>query len=269
MILDTTSKTIEVILPGAITTNQLEITADWVDTANGSTFAPGGTSLVTNGGTAVTAVPAPAASTQRQVKALTIYNADTVNQTVTVRMFDGTNRRRHIQVILIPGNSLVFTPEAGWSVVPAATAIIPVCYVYRATTQTVTTTAKITYDATLFDTAGYWDATNFRYTPKTAGYYSVIVHTDILATLTLSAGGALYDSQIQKNGSLIGRVVLSTDVAIVSAAVENVLPNSALTFCNGSTDYIEHWASSNNSTSTTIENGVYASFMAINFVRPA
>lgn len=116
MILDTTSKTIEVVLGGTITTNQLEITADWVDTTNGSTFAPGGTSLLTNGGTAVTAVASPAASTQRQVKALTIYNADTVNQTVTVRMFDGTNRRRHVVQSLAPGQSLVFTPEGGWSI---------------------------------------------------------------------------------------------------------------------------------------------------------
>jgi hypothetical protein len=114
MILDTTSKTVEVVLGGAITTNQLEITADWVDTANGSTFAPGGTSLVTNGGTAVTAVAAPGAGLQRQVKSLTIYNADTVNAAVTVRMYDGTNRRRHVSVTLLTGQSLVFTPEGGW-----------------------------------------------------------------------------------------------------------------------------------------------------------
>lgn len=114
MILDTTSKTIEVILGGAITTNQLEIIADWVDTANGSTFAPGGTSLLTNGGTAVTVVGSPGASTQRQVKSLTVYNADTVAQTVIVRMFDGTNRRRHIVMILGIGELLLYTPEGGW-----------------------------------------------------------------------------------------------------------------------------------------------------------
>lgn len=125
MILDTTSKTIEVILGGAITTNQLEITADWVDTQNGLTFAPGGTLLLTNGVTAVTAVASPAANTQRQVKAITVYNADTVNAVVTVRLFDGTNRRRHVVVTLTPGQSLVFTPEGGWSILASTRGQIP------------------------------------------------------------------------------------------------------------------------------------------------
>src|SRR5712672_684080 len=116
MFLDTTSKVLELILSAAKTTNDCEFTADYVDTQNGSTFAPGGSIGLSNGSTLVVAVAAPVASTQRSIRAFTFYNADTVNTTVTVRIYDGTNRRRIIVVTLTPGQSLVFTPEAGWSV---------------------------------------------------------------------------------------------------------------------------------------------------------
>lgn len=125
MILDTTSKTLEIILASAKTTNDCEYTADYVDTQSGTTFAPANTIGLSNGTSAVTAVAAPAASTQRAIRAFTFYNADTVNTTVTVRLYDGTNRRRVIVMTLTPGQSLVFTPEAGWAVLPSTNGQIP------------------------------------------------------------------------------------------------------------------------------------------------
>lgn len=125
MILDTINKVLEIILGGAKTTNDCEFTADYVDTQNGSTFAPGGNIGISNGVTLVTAVAAPAAATQRSVRAFTFFNADTVNTTVIVRIFDGTNRRRIITVALTPGQSLVFTPEAGWAILPSTNGQIP------------------------------------------------------------------------------------------------------------------------------------------------
>lgn len=116
MILDTTNKVVELILSAALTTNNCEWSADFVDTINGSTFSPGSNNGISNGTTLVIAVAAPAASTQRAVRAFTFYNADTVNTTVTVRIFDGANRSRIVTSALAPGASLVFTPEAGWAV---------------------------------------------------------------------------------------------------------------------------------------------------------
>lgn len=122
MILDTTSKTVEVVLAAAKTTNDCEWTADYIDTANGTTFQPANGVGVSNGTTAVTAVAAPAASTQRSVRAFSFYNADTVGTTVTVRLNDGTNTRRVVSVSLVAGQSLVYTPEAGWAVTPGQAA---------------------------------------------------------------------------------------------------------------------------------------------------
>lgn len=125
MILDTTSKTIELILGSAKTTNDCEYTADYVDTASGTTFVPIGNLGLTNGTSAVTAISAPAGSVQRHVKALTVYNADTVNSVVTVRMYDGTNRRVIMKVTLTPGQTLCFTPEAGWNIMQSLVGQIP------------------------------------------------------------------------------------------------------------------------------------------------
>lgn len=116
MYLDTTSKTLEIILGAAKTTNDCEWTADTIDTQSGTTFGPANFIGLSNGTTAVTAVAAPAASTVRKISAFTFFNADTVTTTVTVRIFDGTNRRRVLTTTLLPNQTLVFTPEAGWSI---------------------------------------------------------------------------------------------------------------------------------------------------------
>lgn len=95
IILDTTTKSLEVLLGGAITTNQLEWTADFVD-VNQTSFAAttaGNQNGVTNNASAVTMVSAPAATTSRQIKFLSVHNKDTVAATVTIRLNDnGTFR---------------------------------------------------------------------------------------------------------------------------------------------------------------------------------
>lgn len=108
MILDATTKKLQVVLAGAVTTNQLHVNATWADTQNGATFVPGSTSLVTNGATPVDIVAAPAASTQRQVKEVTIQNTDTVAATVTVQTVDGANTRKNIVVTIQSGETLFF-----------------------------------------------------------------------------------------------------------------------------------------------------------------
>lgn len=108
MILDATTKKLQVVLAGAVTTNQLHLNVTWADTQNGATFVPGSASALTNGATPVDIVPAPAASTQRQVKELTAQNTDTVAATVTVQTVDGANTRSNIVVTIQSGETLFF-----------------------------------------------------------------------------------------------------------------------------------------------------------------
>lgn len=126
MILDATTKSLEIKLGGAITTNQLPFVCDWSDvTASG--FTPGHSDGATNGATAVTMVAAPAASTQRIVKHVNIYNKDTVAATVTVQYNNNATLREEIVITLQSGQTLTWSPEAGWQVmaVQAATDTVP------------------------------------------------------------------------------------------------------------------------------------------------
>jgi hypothetical protein len=119
IILDTNSKSIEVVLAGAVTTNQLPIVANWVE-ITASAYTPGNNELTTNNTTAVTAVPAPGAgSVWRQVKGITIPNDDTVPATVTVRLKAGVNTRTLYKVTLAVGSLLEYNDAAGFRVLDA------------------------------------------------------------------------------------------------------------------------------------------------------
>ncbi|MDB5184445.1 MAG: fibronectin type domain protein [Candidatus Saccharibacteria bacterium] len=115
MILDTTSKTIEVVLTAAPAANQLPIFATYADMTS-STFVPASSDTITTGTTAVTVVAAPAASTQRQVKSMTIYNADTAAATVTVRLKNSATVRIMVSVALQAGHTLQYG-ENSWTVI--------------------------------------------------------------------------------------------------------------------------------------------------------
>lgn len=119
LILDATTKTIEVDLAGAVTTTELPIVAVFVDVTT-TTYTPGSSDAITTGATAVTAVAAPGAATQRQVKLLTIYNADAVAAVVTVQLNNNTTIRPIVIITLAVGSTLVYTDGEGWRVINAA-----------------------------------------------------------------------------------------------------------------------------------------------------
>jgi hypothetical protein len=108
IILDSTLKSLEVILSGAVTTNQLPIVAAYVD-VDQTTFAMVNASendTQTNNGTAVTAVAAPASGKSRQIKFLSVFNTDTVSATVTIQLNNNSTLRTIIKVTLLTGEYL-------------------------------------------------------------------------------------------------------------------------------------------------------------------
>ena len=68
-------------------------------------FTPGSQQGSLNGTTNVTVVSAPAASTQRQISQIVIFNADTVSHTIGVYYNDGVVRQTH-QELLTAGQTL-------------------------------------------------------------------------------------------------------------------------------------------------------------------
>jgi hypothetical protein len=109
IILDTITKTLEVILAGAITTTQLPFTVSYVDVnADFEVIAASELDGTTNSGTAVTMVPAPNATISRQIKFLSIPNVDTAAATVTVRLNNNTTTRIIWKGALAVGDVLTY-----------------------------------------------------------------------------------------------------------------------------------------------------------------
>lgn len=116
--LDTITKSIEVILSGAITTNELDIVSSYVDISS-TGFAVSdiaSTDTLTTGVVAVTAIPVPAAATRRQVKSIFIFNADTAIATVTVSLNNNATIRQMFTASVPVGKTLQYIDGQGWSV---------------------------------------------------------------------------------------------------------------------------------------------------------
>ena len=120
MILLNSTDTLQVFLGGATTTTPGVLYAAFVDiAADGSTFAPGKASAPTNGATDVTLLASPASGKFRQVKYLSVYNADSVNMTVTVQITDSGTDRVLIVKELTPGQRLEYVDGNGFSTATA------------------------------------------------------------------------------------------------------------------------------------------------------
>ena len=113
IVLDATTKSLEVVLSGAVTTNQLPVVASYVEVTDSdqsvSDIAENDTA--TNNTTAVTAVAAPAAGKTRVIKSLTVQNADTVAATITVRLNNNSTMRTLCKVTINAGEQLQYASE--------------------------------------------------------------------------------------------------------------------------------------------------------------
>lgn len=113
IVLDATTKSLEVKLAGAITTTQLDITCHCVDILDSDQSVSDivNTDTVTNNTTAVTAMAAPAAGHTRVVKTLTVFNNDTVSATVTVQYNSNSTIYIINKVTLASGEQLIYSSE--------------------------------------------------------------------------------------------------------------------------------------------------------------
>lgn len=113
--LDKTTLKLEVVLGGAISTNQAMCTVVAKSLALDENDADVVTNqILTNGATAVTLLAAPTQSVQQEIQNITIYNADTASITATVRLNDGTNTWTLFKTTMVTLGTLVYEKEAGW-----------------------------------------------------------------------------------------------------------------------------------------------------------
>lgn len=112
LLLTSTSDIIRIVTGSAA---EVDAHASFVD-INGTTVTPGRTNtppIVT--ATTVTLVAAPAASTQRNVKALYVHNVSTtVATSVTIQHFDGTTSVDLVNCVLLPDEHLNLNENGSW-----------------------------------------------------------------------------------------------------------------------------------------------------------
>src|SRR5262245_49282545 len=106
--LDATTKSLEVKSDAAATTTAPVVVTAWADITR-RTVTPRERDIATNGTTGVAVVGAPAASNQRQVKFVSIYNADTVQHTISVQLNNNGTKQIIVSVLLAIGQTLQYS----------------------------------------------------------------------------------------------------------------------------------------------------------------
>lgn len=115
LILSGTTEQIQVVLSGSVTTNQLSCVSCWRDVTT-TAYTPGRTAINTNNTTDIDVVPAPSVSTQRVIDTISVFNKDTANATVTVKLDIGGTEYIIFKATLVPDGRLTYTEGAGWDV---------------------------------------------------------------------------------------------------------------------------------------------------------
>jgi hypothetical protein len=116
LILTSTSDVVQIV-SGAASSIALSVHAAWVDDYQGPpiAFSPGRQDTLITTATTTTVCPGPAASTQRNLKTLSIRNTgSTVTDVVSVQHSDGTTVVTLAKVTLPAGYTLTWRDDAGW-----------------------------------------------------------------------------------------------------------------------------------------------------------
>lgn len=117
MYLSNTTEKLQIVLAGAVTTNQLVYNVSYQDvTATGMTLPQSSSQGLTNSTTDVDMVTAPAAATTRQIALLNIYNNDTVSAGITIKKDNSGTDYIMTTQLLQPGDTLYWSKNDGWTV---------------------------------------------------------------------------------------------------------------------------------------------------------
>jgi hypothetical protein len=119
LILSATTDSLDVVLNTAHATAPHKIVTAYRDITT-SAFTPGRRVVDSNGATHVQAVTAPAASTQRVIDFVNVFNADTASRTVTISFNDNGTRFTLISTVLAIGERIEYQEGQGWRLFDSA-----------------------------------------------------------------------------------------------------------------------------------------------------
>lgn len=120
MVLDLPTLTFEVIQGAGKTTTDGTWTTAYKNISKGANETYSHQHGSTNGTNAVTIIPQPKAGDKHIVKSITFHNADSVSQTVIIRVNDGSSTYTIYKATLATLETLVYEDKAGWTAYTSA-----------------------------------------------------------------------------------------------------------------------------------------------------
>ena len=116
-----TAQKLQVVLAGSSSSTGVQINASFYDeNMEGVDTKQGSKQSVSNNTTDVDIVSAPAQNFVRNVEYISIYNADSITSTVTVKIDDGVTETIIIKAALATLESLHYDNQGGWYALTAA-----------------------------------------------------------------------------------------------------------------------------------------------------
>ena len=223
IILSETTDNLQVVLGGSVTTNQLQCFSSWRDRTS-TTFVAGRTVTNTNNTTDVNIVLAPASSTQRVVDFISIYNNDTVNQTVTIKLDDNGTEYILFKVTLATTERLEYAEGRGWQVF-ASTGAVKQSINQGANASTSGLTAvvlgsDVTNNNAVANTIQNVTGLSFSVTAAKMYYFKFVIYYTAAATTTGSRWGVSCTAGTAANLSMTSEYSLTTTTTTRNALIQ-------------------------------------------------
>jgi hypothetical protein len=223
IVLSQTTDNLQVVLGGAITTNQLECMVSWRDRTS-TTFTADRTVTTTNNTTDLTIAAAPAASTQRVIDFISIYNKDTVNAVVTVKLDANGTEYILCKVTLATTERLQYQEGVGFQVF-ASTGAVKQSINQGANASTSGITAvvlgsDVTNNNAVANTIADVTGLSFSVTAGKLYWFKFIIHYTAAATTTGSRWGVNCSAGTAANLSMTSEYSLTTTTTTRNANVQ-------------------------------------------------
>tara|TARA_R100001086_G_scaffold45864_1_gene20297 strand:+ start:265 stop:768 length:504 start_codon:yes stop_codon:yes gene_type:complete len=132
---------------------------------------------------------------------------------------------------------------------------VPCFRAYPSANQTISssyTYTKLNMNTEDFDVGGYYDTSNYRYTPLVAGIYYIQVGVGLTSTNAI-VGVIFKNGSIYQNGGIMQNAGYTLNTSITTGLVS----------MNGSSDYIEAFGNSSSTSQVVSGNSIYTNFSAV------
>jgi len=223
IILSETTDTLQIVLGGNVTTNQLECYTSWRDRTS-TTFVAGRTVINTNNTTDVTIAGSPAGSTQRVIDYISVYNDDTVNATVTIKLDANGTEYILFKTTLATAEKIEYHEGQGFKVIANSGAVKQSINQGNNTIGTALTAVVLGSDVTnnnaTLNTMQDVTGLSFSVTSGKTYYFKFIIRYTAAATTTGSRWGVSCTGGLATNLTMTSEYTLTATTSTRNAMIQ-------------------------------------------------